>query len=470
MGGSAPGGAAGSAPGGAAGSAPGGAAGSAPGGIGGVPSCIHPIARVSGFVACDGGWVHREQQADCPSQLPRAEGVGVVESGCTSDADCTEHPEGWCYRADPNPSVCGAPSGRFVGRCDYGCVRDEDCAPGTICMCGASTGECVPSDCITDADCSGLLCASSNSGFACQTASDECMVSADCPAGYYCSASRKCLVSPGAGGMGTGGTCGRPFLVAGEPRLAAVSGKVEGWARQAHPDVRRLTDAERARLAEHWTAIARMEHASVAAFARFTLELVSLGAPAELVEGAQRAMGDEIEHARLCFGLAGAYGRAVGPGPLAMNGALDERSFETIVETAILEACVGETLAAVEAEDAAERATDPRVRDVLARIARDEARHAELGFRFLAWALARAECGVRERIARAFAAAVAAELAACDTSLPADTRDLGQHGVPSPAERRAVREFALREILLPAARSLAVRAADAPSSFEFAVA
>ena len=462
----------------------GGAGGTAGSGPGGPPSCVDPTPVVivgssgplaTGFVTCHGGWTHREQQVNCPSLLPRAAGVGAVESGCTSDADCTEHSEGWCYRTDPNPSICGAPSGRFVGRCSYGCVRDDDCGSGMICVCGEWTGQCAPSDCTTDADCGGLLCVSSNEGFGCQRASDECMLSADCSGGY-CTNARTCEPLAGTGGSqatgGAGGTCGRPFLVLGEPRLARVSHRAGHWSRGTQPDVRHLTRAERARLTEHWTAIACMEHASVAAFARFTLELVSLGAPAELVEGAQRAMGDEIEHARLCFGLASAYGeRAVGPGPLSVEGALDGRSFEDIVLTAMLEACVGETLAAVEAEDAAERATDPEVRVVLARIACDEARHAELGFRFLAWAADRAEPRVRERIARAFDSAVRTELAACDTPVSVDDVGLARHGMPSPAERRAVRELALREILAPAARSLAARAGVAStSSFEPALA
>ena len=131
-----------------------------------------------------------------------------------------------------------------------------------------------------------------------------------------------------------------------------------------------------------------MEHASVAAFARFTLELLSLGAPAELVAASQRALADEIRHAKLCFGLATAYaGHALGPGPLSSEGALGAQSLDAIVETAIAEACIGETLAAVEAAEAAAHATDPSVRRVLLAIARDEKRHAELGWRFLSWVL-----------------------------------------------------------------------------------
>ena len=55
-----------------------------------------------------------------------------------------------------------------------------------------------------------------------------------------------------------------------------------------------------------WTTAARAEHASVASFARFTLQLLHLGAPADLVADAQQAALDEVRHARLCFGVASA--------------------------------------------------------------------------------------------------------------------------------------------------------------------
>ena len=65
-----------------------------------------------------------------------------------------------------------------------------------------------------------------------------------------------------------------------------------------------------------------MEHASVAAFARFTLHLMSLGAPAALVERSNAALADETLHAKLAFAIASGYaGRAIGPGPLAIDGA-----------------------------------------------------------------------------------------------------------------------------------------------------
>lgn len=105
-----------------------------------------------------------------------------------------------------------------------------------------------------------------------------------------------------------------------------------------------------------------MEHASVAAFARFTLELLALGAPASLVDAASSAMADEVRHARSCFGLATYYsGAVVGPGPLPVGGALTDVELLHTVELAVLEGCIGETSAALEAAWAADAATEPRM-------------------------------------------------------------------------------------------------------------
>jgi hypothetical protein len=219
--------------------------------------------------------------------------------------------------------------------------------------------------------------------FACQATQDECASDDDCTVG------EKCFVGGGMRYCATlGCQTGRPFLVDGACRTADAESRTD-WATSAFaPSVNGLTARDRRRLADSWTRIALMEHASIAAFARFTLELLWLGAPPELVEASHRALSDETEHARLAFALASVYGGSpVGPGPLDLHGALDGVDALGIVRRAITEGCIGETVAATEAEEALEHATDPAVRAVLARIAADERRHAELAWRFVAWAL-----------------------------------------------------------------------------------
>jgi len=210
-------------------------------------------------------------------------------------------------------------------------------------------------------------------------------------------------------------------LVAAEARVAPVVPS-RAWhdRAQTSPRVDHLTSLERAALAEHWTRMGQMEHASIAAFARFSLQLLALGAPPELVEASTRALGDETAHTKLCFELASAYaGRAVGPGRLDVRQSLELTALEDIVELVIAEGCLGETGAALDALDAAERASDPVIRRAYARIARDEARHAELAFQFVRWALGQNTPAVRERVASATATMRgAAAVAARQVTLP----------------------------------------------------
>ena len=182
---------------------------------------------------------------------------------------------------------------------------------------------------------------------------------------------------------------GRPALEHGAELLAPVQASA-GWRRGATPRVDHLDDDARAALAAEWLATARAEHASVASFARATLELMAVGAPPELLAACSRAALDEVRHAELAFALASAYaGRALDPGPLP---ALTPRGggLAAVARDTFIEGCVGETGAVLEAERALaalRQDGDPAVRDVLERIVRDETRHAELAWQTVTWAV-----------------------------------------------------------------------------------
>jgi hypothetical protein len=203
-------------------------------------------------------------------------------------------------------------------------------------------------------------------------------------------------------GFCAGSCCGRPLLVGGEARIAPAVERAD-WAATYDPQLAGLSTAERSALADKWLNDARFEHASIASFARFCLDLLAFGAPPELVERAQRAMGDEIAHARACFALASAYaGRALGPGRLELRGVEPSCSLAEAAAAAVREGCVNETVAALTAQRQAERTADPVVRAVLERIASDEAGHAELAFRFVAWALQTGDAAVHYAVRSAF--------------------------------------------------------------------
>jgi hypothetical protein len=184
-----------------------------------------------------------------------------------------------------------------------------------------------------------------------------------------------------------GACCGRPFIVDDAPQLAALERRSDWSGASTRSNE---SDPWTARIAAEWLEDARMEHASIASFARFTLDLLAYGAPAELVEAAQRAGLDECEHTRLCLGLAARFGAgSQGPAQLPAAGATVAPSLWHAAIAAFREGCVSETLAALRAGEAWERARDPEVKRALERIAADEARHAELAWRFVAWSAAR---------------------------------------------------------------------------------
>lgn len=254
----------------------------------------------------------------------------------------------------------------------------------------------------------------------------------------------------------------RPFLVGGERRVAKVV-DTHAWdapQRRPRPNVAGLSRDQRDILAAAWLADALDEHAAVAAFARFTLQLLSLGAPPELLRAAHRASLDEVTHAELCFGLASAYaGRDLGAGPLDTSGALQEATRLSAVLDTIREGCVGETINAMVLVSAANRCEDPAVTNVLQRIAADEMRHAGLAWRFVRWALLDHD-ELRDAVRRGFDDAM--------TQLPAPESGrsgnnwMARHGRLSPHERAEITAHCTLSVIQPCARALLE---ESPRSF-----
>jgi len=245
---------------------------------------------------------------------------------------------------------------------------------------------------------------------------------------------------------------GRPFEVAGEVRVAPATRRSD-WSARAAVDITTLSAPERAALAAAWTKSGQAEHASVASFARVVLELVALGAPADLVALAQGAGADELRHAELCFGIAAALdGQPVGPGPLEITGAL-RTGVASIIHATVVEGCIGETLSALLAHAARDAATDPAIAAALERIAEDELRHAELAWRTVAWAIDSELPGARDAAIGAFAQPVALD------GEPIDVRPeiARAFGVLPEADRSAVLRDALVKVIGPSRDALLSR-------------
>jgi hypothetical protein len=252
-------------------------------------------------------------------------------------------------------------------------------------------------------------------------------------------------------------TVRRPFLV-GSAMRAAEPRPRDDWSDVLEPATD-LDDATRAALSRAWLDDALQEHASIAAFARFSMMMLAASAPADLVAESQRASLDEIRHARACFSLARRYGApASGPAELRVDDSMAPMSLAELAALTAEEGCVGETLGALLAEEQAARATDPVAAQILKRIARDETRHAELAWRFVAWAVARGGDDVVRAVRGAIARATKATLAMEIRPLHCSAEDWAAHGRLTCAESRAIAARGIAEIIEPAARGLSSRA------------
>jgi hypothetical protein len=142
-----------------------------------------------------------------------------------------------------------------------------------------------------------------------------------------------------------------------------------------------------------------------------------------------------------------------------------------VAAAAVREGCVGETLAVFQAEAQAERARDRDVQSALRTIADDEARHAELAWAFVRWAVERGGAEVRRAVDRAFDNALEQVLAPPDAGArqTCDRVQLHAHGRLTPEELHASHVEAVAEVIAPAVTALAtlphwVRQAAALSS------
>lgn len=140
---------------------------------------------------------------------------------------------------------------------------------------------------------------------------------------------------------------------------------------------------------------AHLEAAAVVAFAQMADALRSYGAPAHLVDAADRARRDEIRHARTMTALARSFGEE--PEAVRCDGST-AASLEALAIENVVEGCVRETYAVLRAMWQAQHAGDRRLRSALAVIARDESRHAELSWDLAAWLDSKLDAPARARV------------------------------------------------------------------------
>jgi len=188
------------------------------------------------------------------------------------------------------------------------------------------------------------------------------------------------------------------------------------------------------------------EATSVTAFVALAAELSSFGAPADLVERCKAAAVDEVVHARLLGAAAAARGASV---PRATFTSTPRRTLLRFAVENAVEGCVNETWATVVAAHQSVHAEDASLRAIYRRIARDEARHAELAWALHAWLTPLLAAEDRAEVEVARAAAIEALSAQADGPRVA--------GLPGGSETRRLLAGLLEQVWTPAAAAARTR-------------
>lgn len=138
-------------------------------------------------------------------------------------------------------------------------------------------------------------------------------------------------------------------------------------------------------MASEWTRQGLYEHASIGTFAKFTVELMSIGAPLWMIQLANTAGSDEIRHAQISFDIANLYmngTQCVVPGPFPQHQVNVDGDWDRIATDTAIGGCIGETVSAFKMmESTSETVLDEYIRQ----IAMDEVRHAALAWTSMKW-------------------------------------------------------------------------------------
>jgi hypothetical protein len=225
----------------------------------------------------------------------------------------------------------------------------------------------------------------------------------------------------------------------GKKLLAPETEAGADWMGAPETDLARvIPEGERAALGAEWRDNGKKEHASVAAFAQLTLDLMAVGAPPELVAAAQRDALDEVRHAAACFAIARDIdGLVESPAPFPDARArrflfTGSRSIALtqIAIDALADGVLNEGIAARLLAQLARTCESPALAAILREMAADESRHAAHSWDIVAWCVGSGGATV----ANALRGAVSGMPKKVCSALPAGARDgawerWGVHGV-----------------------------------------
>ena len=435
------------------------------------PPCNSPMPilnmqdRESGYSICSEGQTIRNGDARCNqvAELPDGEATSPYNhydhtQACASDSDCNGQQQCFCNSygvgqcVSSNCQECG-------GRCEVRTIvsSDETCGYDEYGNTSQYNLICLEPDqdeCYTDEDC----------GYGA-----SCIIKKNDEKIQYLACQINELESSGFGAI-----CGRP-LCENQTILEANLCEGSAWS-DASPYILCEIEQEidrilgqnsnlnqesavliKTQLLKHWRSIAQLEHSSIASFSRLTLELMALSAPANLLLETQQAAADEVKHAQSALEIVSALHQKPMQFAQFPSETISIRTDrDAIMRSCVQEACLGETLGVIEAEnelDLIRQADGPKVlTDRLSTVLADESKHATLAWRTLRWLLESDAPCTQERARRLDLIAETVYSTAQHLLKPEASQPLMTHhslGLLTDLERTLFRAQGFQEVVLP---------------------
>ena len=209
-----------------------------------------------------------------------------------------------------------------------------------------------------------------------------------------------------------------------------------------------------------WSFRCAVERDAEARFGRLARRLAAAGFPAALVALAERSSRDEHRHAALCAAEASLRGAAPPPlrgEPPSEIAPAGLTSAQAALYEVVAACCVTETESTAVLTTLLSLVSDPRLRTVLRSLARDEVRHARLGWACLAHAHGRGEAAfLGPLVPGMLEGAAPADLFLDDAAPGRADPALLAHGVLPHGLKREVFVRTLEEVICPGLAALGV--------------
>ena len=158
-----------------------------------------------------------------------------------------------------------------------------------------------------------------------------------------------------------------------------------------HPISIHIPENMKQYIIDYWLESSVSEHTSIASFNKHSLELISLGAPSNLLIRCNQAAIDEIIHAVLCMSVVSSVSGKHLSDPVTNVANLlpSQPTPKEVMLSVIYDGCINETLAAYSAKVVAKCTKEPNIKKIIEKIDMEEMTHALLAFDTLDWIISK---------------------------------------------------------------------------------